>query len=151
MQSCSAESQLQRFALPRISAEAQTAISECWRTVTGQALMPLLASWPRLLFVVLGDGVCVEEPTLTLTRVSTAGAARGSGASQSVTPAAPHAVPGSSHAGALPAPEPYELCHSGSLCALPSVPEPAFPLSYLSLWEREEALRADLLFVCGVR
>lgn len=132
MQSCSVESKLQRFALPRISAEAQTAVSECWRTVTGQGLMPLLASWPRLLFVVLGDGVCGGADFDTNAGFR-AGAARGSGASQRVTPAAPHAVPGSSHAGAPPAPEPYELCHSGSLCALPSVPEPAFPLSYLSL------------------
>lgn len=56
----------------------------------------------------------------------TAGAARGK---WSVTPAAPHAVPGSSPAGALPAPEPYELCHSGSLCVVPSVPKPGFPVS----------------------
>lgn len=40
--------------------------------------------------------------------------------------------PGSSRADAPPAPQPYELCHSGSLSIVLSVPEPAFPLSYLS-------------------
>lgn len=62
---------------------------------------------------------CVEELTLTLTHelYSSPGKRR-------VIPAAPHAVLGSSRAGALPAPEPYELCHSGSLCTVPSAPPP---------------------------
>lgn len=40
--------------------------------------------------------------------------------------------PGSSRADAPPAPQPHELCHTGSLSIVLSVPEPAFPLSYLS-------------------